>query len=58
MSIHMKGENNPNFGKKLSKEHRNKISKNHINVKGENNPMFGIHRFGKDAPNWKQDHDR
>ena len=25
---------------------------NSQNRKGKNNPMFGIHRFGKDSPNW------
>lgn len=32
------GVNNPNYGKKLTEEHKNKCS---IKLKGENNPFFG-----------------
>ena len=40
-------------GKKLSLETKKKISRNHKNCKGKNNPMYGIHRFGKDSPNYR-----
>lgn len=67
-TIHKLGSNNSNYGNKLSKEHRNKISKTLINkglIKGKNNPMYGVRKFGKDNsmfgvrkygkdnPNWK-----
>ena len=36
-----KGENNSFYGKKHSKETKEKMSKNHANVSGENNPFKG-----------------
>lgn len=42
--------NNPNLGKKSSKETREKISKNHADVSGTNNPMFG--KSGPLSPNF------
>jgi hypothetical protein len=39
-----------NKGKKLSKKHRENISKA---LKSKNNPMYGVHRFGNDNPNYK-----
>jgi hypothetical protein len=36
-----KGNLNYFYGKKLTIEHKEKISKNHANVKGNNNPFFG-----------------
>ena len=39
--------------KKLSKETKLKISNNHADVSGKNNPMYDVHRFGENAPNWK-----
>ena len=59
-SIHFKGENNPNFGKKHSEETKEKMRQrkigkipknlavNHKNMKGKGNPMYG--KFGKDHP--------
>ena len=34
----LKGENNPNYGKHLSEEQKQKISENHADVSGKNNP--------------------
>lgn len=42
------GENNPNYGKKHSKETRDKISEK---VSGKNHPLYGVR--GEDHPNWK-----
>lgn len=58
LSKALTGENNPNFGKKLSREARQKLSQGYTKwlkdnpgfFKGEKNPMFGVHRFGEDAP--------
>lgn len=36
----MRGENNPNYGKHLSEEHRKKLSES---MRGENNPNYGKH---------------
>lgn len=39
------GKNHPNYGKKLSKEHKQKISKTRIRLglsKGKNNPRYGL----------------
>jgi len=44
------GENNYMFGKKHSKEMRQKMSNNSKDKSGENNPMFGVHRFGNLNP--------
>ena len=46
-------ENNPNYGKKMSDEQRQKISQSRIQRKiavGEKNPMYG--KRGKDNPNY------
>lgn len=52
-STSMKGENNPFYGKHLSKEARNKIS---LSMKGrfagENNYFYGKRYIGKDNPNY------
>lgn len=77
----LRGKDNPNYGKHLSKnqikilseamkakwnsgkpcgmtgrhhtiESRKKMSKNHADFSGENHPMYGIHRYGKDNPNY------
>lgn len=37
------GKNNPWYGKKLSEEHKRKISKNHADMRGENSPWYGKH---------------
>ena len=63
------GEDNPFYGKHHTKESRDRISNNHIDVNGENNPMYGKHhteearkkmgeakkgkKCGKDNPNAK-----
>lgn len=47
------GKNNPNYGKKMSKEQKRKISETRISrnlSKGKNNPMFG--KYGKNNPNY------
>lgn len=36
-----KGQKPWNTGKKLSEEHKRKVSENHADIKGEKNPMFG-----------------
>lgn len=36
------GSLNPKFGKRLSEELKQKISKNHADVSGKNNPMYGV----------------
>jgi len=41
------------FGEIKAKEIRKKISLNHVDEVGKNNPMYGIHRFGKESPNWQ-----
>lgn len=44
-----------NKGKIVSEETRQKQSKIRIDSglsKGKNNPMYGVHRYGKDNPNW------
>ena len=38
--------------RKLSEEHKRKISLNHANVSGKNNPMYG--KCGKENPSWKE----
>lgn len=42
-------------GKQKAVEHRKKQSKTCSDGrrKGKNNPMYGVHRYGKDAPNYK-----
>ncbi len=45
-------------GYKHTEETRKKISINHDDRKGEKHPMFGIHRFGKDAPNFGKNHSK
>lgn len=54
------GKNNPSFGKKFSKERRQKISQNHNDVSGKNNPMFGksfydcwVEKYGKETADEK-----
>lgn len=42
------GKNHPLYGKKLSEEHKQKLS---IAFKGENNPNYGL--LGKKHPCWK-----
>ena len=37
----------PKKGYKQTKEHKDKISKNHADVSGKNNPMYGSDRSGK-----------
>ena len=41
-----------NKGKKLSEEHRRKVSEHHADVSGKNNPMYGVHpwSYGKGQP--------
>lgn len=60
------GENNHFFGKYHSEETRQKMRENHADVSGSKNPMyknghrisgskngmFGVHRYGKDSPNY------
>jgi len=43
------GKNHPTFGKHLSKEWRDNLSKNHANRKGENHPMWKGGRNKNDA---------
>jgi hypothetical protein len=50
------GKNNPNFGKKFSKDICLKMSVNHADFKGEQNPMFNVHRLGEKAPNFGNKH--
>jgi len=60
-------KNNPNFGHKWTKEMKERQSEltkkamkkidmkkilAHVDKSGKNNGMFGVHRYGKDAPNW------
>ena len=44
------GKNHPRYKKKHTKATRNKMSKA---KKGKNNNMYGVHKFGKDSPNYK-----
>lgn len=38
----------------IGKKHSEKTKfKMHLNNVGKNNPMYGVHRFGKDNPNYK-----
>ena len=60
------GKNNHFFGKHHSEETRKKMSENHADVSGSKNPMYkkgylvsgsknmwyGVHRYGKDSPNY------
>ncbi len=39
-------------GRKFSKGTRQKMSDNHTDVSGKKNPNYGVHRYGKDAPNY------
>lgn len=41
-----------NKGRKLSEEHRKKVSEHHADVSGKNNPMYGVHpwSYGKGQP--------
>lgn len=41
ISKSVSGEKNPFYGKKHTKESREKISKNHKDISGENNPNYG-----------------
>ena len=45
ISVSLRGEKNPMFGKHLSEETKRKVrsSEYHRNLKGENNPFFGKH---------------
>jgi hypothetical protein len=43
-------------GKTVSLKTKLKMRLNHANVSGKNNPMFGVHRYGKDAPNYGKYH--
>ena len=47
----MTGENNPNYGKHFSEEHRKKLSES---KKGEKHPLYG--KRGKDSPNYGKHH--
>lgn len=52
----------PNRGKEFTKEHKDKISKNHADVSGKNNPMYGKERDcewlkGSNSPCSKLDED-
>lgn len=40
ISIAISGKNHPFFGKKLSEEHKRKMSNNHADFSGENNPNW------------------
>ena len=52
-----KGENSPNWGKKLTPEIREKISKSKKGQSaGKNNPMYGVHRYGKENPMYGKKH--
>lgn len=44
ISKKVRGENHPNFGKKLSAETCKKISESSVRLKGEDHPQFGIPR--------------
>ena len=60
------GENNHFFGKHHTEETREKMKENHADVSGDKNPMYrkgykvsgskngmyGVHRYGKDSPNY------
>lgn len=41
MKLHNTGENNPFYGKKLSKEHKKKIKDNHAHICGKNHWNYG-----------------
>lgn len=41
MKLHNTGELNPFYGKKLTKEHRDKIKKNHAHMSGKNHWNYG-----------------
>ena len=43
----MCGENNPNYGKNMSEESKDKMSHNRTNPSGENNHMYGKHHTEK-----------
>lgn len=48
---------NKNFGDKICKESRQKISNTRKEkglAKGKNNPMYGVHRYGEKNPNSKK----
>jgi hypothetical protein len=49
-SLLQKGKNHIFFGKKRPKHSKQ--------MKGDNNPMFGVHRFGKNAPNFGKNHSK
>lgn len=54
MRLHNSGQNNPNFGKKLSNTHRQKINKNL--PRGESHFLFGKHHNIKNRIKMSQSH--
>lgn len=53
----LRGEDNPNYGKKRTLETKEKISRaNKGRLEGNKNPMFGIRLFGEDNPFFKRKH--
>lgn len=46
-SLHNKGENNPFYDKKHSRESRKIMSENHADFSGENHPMYDKHHTGE-----------
>lgn len=57
LSIKNSGENNSMHGVKISQESRDTHSKFMKGLLvGDKNGMYGVHRYGKDAPNWGNHH--
>ena len=53
MSLRMKGEGNPQYGKSHSEETRRKLSQANA---GANNPQFGVRRYGEENPFYGKHH--